>query len=212
MAWADKHIAELTGQPVELIDTNTPLIADDVDLGALNLATIVAEMQRLETLFSADKVIRDQYAALTKRIGQERAALNSLEVRLIDAKGAATRRKNLQAERDNAYGLAFEAIISEQDALAELYGPLMGRLAASSGTLHKLSFSVRRTADFQSWANFAEETLLDLRKAGPFKGSGSLVALAKKMLMPAWENGNPDSFGSAGDNDYLVFDQHNLTP
>ena len=197
VAWADKHIAELTGQPVELIDTNTPLIADDVDLGALNLATIVAEMQRLETLFSADKVIRDQYAALTKRIGQERAALNSLEVRLIDAKGAATRRKNLQAERDNAYGLAFEAIISEQDALAELYGPLMGRLAASSGTLHKLSFSVRRTADFQSWANFAEENLLDLRKAGPFKGSGSLVALAKKMLMPAWENGSAEDIQTA---------------
>ncbi len=195
--WADKHIAELTGQPVELIDTNKPLIADDVDLGTLNLSTIVAEMTRLETLFSTDKLIRDQYAALTNRIGQERTALNALEARLTDAQGAATRRKNLQIERDNAYGRAFDAIISVQEALAELYAPLMARLAASSGTLRKLSFSVRRTVDYQRWGTFAEENLLDLRKAGPFKGSGSLVDIAKKMLIPAWENGSAEDIQTA---------------
>lgn len=188
VAWADKHISELTGQPVQHNDPNTPLIADDADLGTLNLLTIIAEMTRLETLFSADKVIRDQYAALTKRIGQESVALKALEVKLTDAQGAAARKKNLQTERDNAYGRAFEAIISEQDALAELYAPLMARLSASSGTLRKLGFSVRRTADFQQWGTIAEENLLDRRKAGPFNGRGSLIAHAEKMLKPAWEN------------------------
>lgn len=190
VAWADKHIAELTGQPLQPRDPNTPFIVDGVDLETLNLSTIVAEMTRLEALFSADKVVRDQYAALTKRIGQENASLKTLDAKLTDAQGAAARRKDLQAERDNAYRRVFEAIISEQTALAELYAPLMARLFASSGTLRKLSFSVRRIVDSHQWGTFAEENLLDRRKAGPFNGRGSLIACAEKMLKPAWESGS----------------------
>lgn len=197
VTWANKHIAELTGQPVQLNAPNTPLVADCVNLETLNLSTIVAELMRLETLFSTDKVIRNQYVALTKRIGQESATLKTLEAKLTDAQGAAARRKDLQAERDNAYGRVFEAIISEQDALAELYAPLMARLAASSGTLRKLGFSVRRTADFQRWGAFAEDNLLDRRKAGSFNGRGSLIALAEKMLKPAWENSSAENIQAA---------------
>lgn len=47
----------------------------DVPLENVQLALISAEMTRLEALFSADKLIRDQYAALTKRIGIENASL-----------------------------------------------------------------------------------------------------------------------------------------
>jgi len=74
-------------------------------------------------LVSADKVVRDQYTALTKRIGQENAVLKTLETKLADAQGAAARRKDLRVERDGAYGRVFDAIISEQQALAELYAP-----------------------------------------------------------------------------------------
>jgi hypothetical protein len=190
VAWADKNIAELSGQPLQPGDPNTPLIADGIDLGTLNLSTIVAEMTRLEALFSADKVVREQYAALTKRIGQENAALKILEAKITDAQGAAARRKELQAERDNAYRRIFEAIISVQTVLADLYAPLMARLAASSGTLRKLGFSVQRIVDSHHWGAFAEENLLDRRKAGPFNGRGSLIALAEKMLKPAWESGS----------------------
>ena len=189
VGWADKQIAELTGPPMHVKDPNTPLITDDVDLGALNLSTIVAEMSRLEALFSADKVVRDQYAALTKRIGQENAALKTLEAKLVDAQGALARRKALQAERDDAYKRMFEAIINEQSVLSELYAPLMGRLSACSDTLQKLGFSVRRIVDVKQWGAFAETNLLDLRKVGPFNGRGSLTALAEKMLKPAWEEG-----------------------
>ncbi|MDD5296537.1 MAG: AAA family ATPase [Rhodocyclaceae bacterium] len=190
MKWADNHIAQLIGPPVQAADPNTPLIVDGANLGTLNLSTIVAEMTRLEALFGADKVVRDQYTALTKRIGQENAFQKTLEAKLTDAQGAAARRKVLQVERDDAYGRVFEAIISEQTALAELYAPLMARLTASSGTLCKLSFSIRRIANAQQWGTVAEENLLDRRKAGPFNGRGSLIALAEKMLKPAWENGS----------------------
>ena len=66
-----------------------------------------------------------QYSALTKRIGQENAALKTLEMKLTDAKGAGVRQKALQAERDDAYKRIFEAIINEQTTLAELYAPLI---------------------------------------------------------------------------------------
>jgi energy-coupling factor transporter ATP-binding protein EcfA2 len=190
VTWADKHIAELTGQPLQLGDPNTPIIADGVDLQTLSLSTIVAEMTRLELLVSADKVVSAQYTALTKRIGQESAALKVLETKLTDAQGAGARRKILQEERDNSYGRVFEAIINQQNALGELYAPLMARLTASSGTLRKLGFAVRRVVDVNQWGAVAEENLLDRRKAGPFNGRGSLISLAEKMLKPAWESGS----------------------
>jgi len=189
-AWADSQIHKLNGNPPPPGNPNTPLIPDNADLSKTPLAPIVAEMGRLEALFSADKLVRDQYTALTNRIAQENSALQTLETRLTDAQGSAVRRKSLQVERDDTYGRVFEAIINEQDALAGLYAPLMQRLTESSGTLRKLSFSVRRTADVQAWGSFAEEELLDRRKSGPFYGRGSLIAAASETLKSAWENGS----------------------
>jgi hypothetical protein len=189
IAWADQEVAKLNGIP-PTGDPNVQLIADNAALAALPLAPIAAEMTRLEALFSADKLVRDQYSALTRRIAQETSALQTLETRLTDAQGAATRRKDLQTERDDTYGRIFEAIITEQNALAALYAPLMARLAASTGTLKKLSFSVRRIADVEEWGSVAEEKLLDRRKAGSFYGRGSLIAVATQALKPAWEAGS----------------------
>lgn len=190
VAWADDETQKLNGVPPPPGDPTVALVAEDADLAALPLAPIAVEMARLEALFSADKLVRDQYSALTNRIAQESSALQNLETRLADAQSATTRRRELQAERDDAYGRVFEAIISEQNALAELYAPLMARLAASSGTLKKLSFSVRRVADVEAWGTVAEEELLDRRKAGPFNGRGALIATAKEALKPSWETGS----------------------
>jgi energy-coupling factor transporter ATP-binding protein EcfA2 len=184
IAWADGEVRKLNGDP------KVALIPDNADVSTLPLAPIAAEMTRLEALFSAEKIVRDQYAALTSRIAQENSSLQTLEIRLTDAQGAAARRKDLETERDDTYGRVFEAIINEQNALADLYAPLMARLAASSGTLKKLSFSVRRIADVQTWGSFAEEELLDRRKTGPFYGRGSLIAAATEALKPVWETGS----------------------
>lgn len=190
IAWADGEVRKLNGAPPPSNDPSVALIPDNADLSTLELAPIVAEMTRLEALFSADKLVREQYTALTNRIAQENSALQTLEARLTDAQGAAVRRKDLQAERDDTYGRVFEAIINEQNALAGLYAPLMARLAASSGTLQKLSFSVRRIADVQAWGSFAETKLIDRRDSGPFHGKGSLIAAATEALKRAWETGS----------------------
>lgn len=191
ITWADGEVAKLNGVPPPPSgDPNLALIADDADLASLPLAPIVAEMTRLEALFSADKMVREQYTSLTSRITQENSALQGLESRLTDSQGAAGRRKDLQTERDHTYGRVFDAILNEQNALAGLYAPLMARLASSSGTLKKLSFSVRRIADVEDWGAFAEEELLDRRKTGPFYGRGSLISAATLALKPAWETGS----------------------
>jgi hypothetical protein len=190
IAWADGEIRKLTGVPPPPGDPNVALFANGVDPSTLPLAPIVAEMTRLEELFSADNLVRKQYTALTNRIELEGSALQTLETRLTDAQGAAARRKDLETERHATYGRVFEAIINEQNALAGLYAPLMARLAASSGTLKKLSFSVRRTADVQAWGSVAEKELIDRRDSGPFQGKGSLIAAATEALKPAWETGS----------------------
>ncbi|MCW9027350.1 MAG: AAA family ATPase, partial [Kangiella sp.] len=187
---AEEEISKIKGKPIEQGNSNTPYIADDVDLSSQSLALIVAEMRRLEDLLSADKKVREQYAALTNRIAQETSALKSIEEKLTDALGAAKRKKDLQAERDRAYKRLFEAIINEQSALAELYAPLEHRLSTSSGTLGRLGFYVRRIVDIDKWGEFAEGNLLDLRKSGPFNGRGALTSLAKEKLESAWESGS----------------------
>lgn len=197
IVWADNQVRELTGVPLPAGDPNVPIIADGVDLSTLKLSTITAEISRLEALFSADKVVRDQYTALSGRIATESAALQTFETRLTDALGAQTRRRQLQSERDAAYERVFDAIISEQVVLVDLYQPLMNRLAASSGTLQKLTFSVTRIADVAAWAGEAEEELLDRRQVGPFRGRGSLVECARASLQAVWERGSAADVKSA---------------
>ncbi|MFK4056810.1 TrlF family AAA-like ATPase [Brevundimonas sp. NPDC046655] len=187
--WADERIAALTGTPLPPGDPKVPLIADGADLAALPLALIKAEMARLEQLISADTLVRNQYTALSARIAQENSQLLAIGTQLIDAQGAIERRRLLQAERDAAYGRVFDAVVSEQATLAELYAPLMKRLSEETGTLKKLGFSVTRVVDTASWGHIAEEHLIDCRKAGPFYGRGSLIKVAEADLKPAWQTG-----------------------
>nr|WP_314711275.1 AAA family ATPase [uncultured Comamonas sp.] len=197
VVWADQQVAALTGPIIPVGDPNTPLFPDTTDISKLPLNTLLAEMMRLETLLSADNVIRGQYATLSRRITQESATLLSLNSRLSDAQGAAMRRKDLQNERDAAYGRLFQAIINEQASLADLYAPLMERLTASTGTLRKLGFSVRRVVDVDAWGTIAEENLLDRRKSGPFQGRGALISKANSMLRSAWETGSASDVQAA---------------
>lgn len=189
IAWADAEIAKLKGVPPPPKDPAVAYIPADADLSALPLTVIEVEMARLSALFSADQLTQKQFATLTERINKEQTALTALEQRLSDAQDAPNRRRNLQADRDAAYERAFQAIIDEQVALGTLYAPLLARLTASSGTLGKLGFSVRRIADVETWAREAEESLLDRRKAGMFYGVGGFTNVAKSTFLDVWENG-----------------------
>ena len=187
--WVDGEIAKLKGTPPAPGDPNTPLFSDDADLTVLSQAVLDAEMARLEKLVSADKETQRQYSALSNRIATETAALQTLTTNLDNCKGAGDRARDLQKQREEAYGRAFDALVAEQAVLEELYQPLMARLAEGTETLKKLSFSVARVADVEQWAEKAEEGLIDLRKRGAFRGAGTLLQKTNEVLKTAWEIG-----------------------
>ncbi|RTL61253.1 MAG: ATP-binding protein [Pseudonocardiaceae bacterium] len=188
--WVDGKIAELKGIAPPAGDPDKPFFPDDTDLATLSQAVLDAEMSRLEKLVSADKETQKRYTALSGNIATETAALQTLSDKLKDAQGAKDRARDLQIEREEAYGRAFDALVAEQSVLEELYAPLMARLASSSGTLKKLSFSVARIANVEQWASEAEDGLIDLRKAGSFRGKGTLLQKANEVLKGAWETGD----------------------
>lgn len=188
--WVDGKIAELKGTPPAAGSPNIAFFPDDTDLSTLSQAVLEAEMARLEKLVSSDKETQRQYTALSGRIATETAAMQTLAGKLDDSKGAKDRARDLQTQREEAYGRAFDALVAEQTVLEELYGPLMARLAAASGTLRKLSFSVARVANVAQWAAQAEDGLIDLRKSGAFRGKGTLLQRANEVLKQAWETGS----------------------
>ena len=188
--WMDKKIAELEGVAPQESPEGSPYIRDDAYLDEVKLATLSAEIERIERRLNADKLVRETYSALTRRIGRETSTLQTLQVRLEDAEKAEERRRHLQRERDDAYQRVFDAIVSEQEALEDLYAPIQERLVAAGGTLKKLRFSISRVADAASWAGYAEENLLDRRLEGPFRGRGALVERAERELMQCWETGS----------------------
>lgn len=188
--WVDGEIAKLKGTTPTPSDPNTPYFRDDADLSTLSQAVLEAEMARLEKLVSADKETQRRYTSLSGSIATETAALQTLADKLKDAQGARDRARDLQTQREEAYGRAFDALVAEQTVLEDLYAPLMARLAAASGTLKKLSFSVTRVANVEQWASEAEDGLIDLRKAGAFRGKGTLLQKANEVLKDAWETGD----------------------
>ncbi|WP_201712580.1 AAA family ATPase [Acidiphilium sp. C61] len=56
--------------------------------------------------------------------------------------------------------------------------------------MKKLSFSVARVANVEQWAAEAEDGLIDLRKAGAFRGKRTLLQKADEVLRGAWETGD----------------------
>ena len=186
----DDKIGLLVGAAPQQTARESAYVAEDADLKEVKLGALEAEIARLEGLLNADKLVREQYAAVSRRIARETAALQTLEGRLADANGAEERRRNLQRERNEAYERVFDAILSEERALADLYAPIRGRLKEAGGTLSRLGFSISRSASAEKWADYAEENLLDRRREGPFRGRGALVKRAESELKPRWETGS----------------------
>lgn len=182
---------------------DTPAQADgsfvlkDAELNKLPLAVLEAEIARLEKLVAADSQTAKKLSAVSKRITDETSALERVKDRLKDCEGARIRAEVLVVEREKGYRRVFDAVLSEERVLNELYAPLLDRLQEAGGTLAKLSFSVNRVADVDTWAARGEE-LFDLR-TGPFKGIGSLKNVASEMLRDAWQQGDSAAVSAAMD-------------
>ena len=177
-------------------DLTVSRLVANVSLDQQPLSQIEAEIDRVEKQISIDSNTAKAYATLSKRINEENAHLERLKARHEDCRGADARARELFVERDSAYARVFEAVGAHQQVLLDLYGPLMSRLAAASGTLRKLSFSVVREVNAATWAEEGER-LLDLRLGGKLKGRGTLLDYTNQMLVPAWKIGDANTVRDA---------------
>lgn len=173
-----------------------PHLAPGADLGQKTLAVLQAEQTRLQALVGVDKDKTRQFGLLTQRIAAEEAAAAKLERDILQAEGAQERIGKLMGERTNAYRGVMAALALKQNELESLYAPLKSRLEAESGTLAKLAFEVRRTANVTAWAERGEQ-LLNLRKGDTFRGQGRLGEVAGPALKTVWETGTPDDIAAA---------------
>ena len=155
-----------------------------------------AEIGRLNNLVSVDTETRERFKTLSGKITTETELLTALEEKLADCVEATERLKGLPEEREKSYTRIFEAVLSEQKVLNDLYAPIRARMDEAGGTLSKLAFTVTRRADMQAWA-LEGEGLLDLRRQGPFRGEGKLLAVAEEALHPAWEHGTAEEVTAA---------------
>lgn len=172
------------------------LLPDGADLAALPLSLLSAEEDRLRLLIGADEEKRKQHERLTEKIRVTETQINNLKGSILAAELAGPEIERLLAERTKSYQGVFEGVVSEEEALNQLYKPLSERLHNATGALGKLSFSVRRIVDLESWAARGEE-LIDKRKAGDFKGKGALLDAADAELANAWRSGTSSEVASA---------------
>lgn len=196
-AEAQRGMASWRGTaPTAPVDAGGSFLRLTDEPAKMPLAVLEAEIARLEKLVAADKETANKLSAVTKRIAEENTALERLIEKLKDCEGARERADALVADREQGYIRVFDAVVSEERVLNELYAPLMERLKAAGGTLGKLSFSVTRVANVRAWAKRGEDNLFDLR-GGPFKGIGSLEREANAMLAPAWMTGDAAAVSKA---------------
>jgi hypothetical protein len=199
----EDRIRTLAGPAVGevVVSANAPastvsLLPRDADLTKQTLSLLDKEVARLRKLIGIDAEKAKAFARLTEKISREEAALAKLDREIEIAGHADENIKELIQVRRDYYASIFEGIIDEEKELSGLYGPLKGRLDSEGGALGKLSFSVRRAADIETWAKEGE-SLLDLRKAGPFRGQGALLDAAKAELLSAWECGSASDVADA---------------
>jgi hypothetical protein len=153
---------------------------------AKNLTTLKAEMERLNSLLGLDQANAKKKQDLERALGELKKTEALWVTALDNATKAPERRKAAAAERLARYEKVFESLLKEETALKELYKGLQS-IITGDPRLRKLSISVHRTVDVQSWVNRGND-LLDLRKM-PFGPRVELEAVVRSELLPAWQAG-----------------------
>ncbi|MDE0113810.1 MAG: AAA family ATPase [Albidovulum sp.] len=192
----DKAIRALQGSPVprpfvqqddgSLTPYQESILPEGKAVKSVPLKTLQAEANRLEALVGIDERKLDQFKKLTKRITKTGAELSKIKAKIKDADKAKDRIRDFVEQRNSDYARVCEGIVAEEDALRELYQPLSSQLAAEEGSLARISVSIKRHVDIAEWAQQGE-SLLDLRRAGGFRGRGALLHAVREELQIPWE-------------------------
>lgn len=200
LAATDRELKASVGEAITPTEAASPskttLLKPDIAMDDQPLRLLEAERERLQALMGIDSENAKVLGRLTERITQQEGALAQLERELERAKSSSERQTSLIQQRNDAYQEVFEAIKEEQAELVRLYSPLGERLQGASGPMGKLSFEIRREVDMGAWAETGE-SLLDLRKIGPFKGHGGLLAATREAMEGPWSKGSSEDVARA---------------
>jgi len=203
----DNRIVEITAECKRIVgvttipnsgshDPTVPLIAKNAVLSDQTVATLEAELARVQQLIGIDKDNLKRFATLNDKITKSNRELARLDTLITSAKSADGRIEALTKRRGEAYAGVFQAIVDLEQELRLLYSPLSRHLSGESGPLGRLGFEVRRHVNIKQWAEMGEK-LLDLRRSGPFKGQGSLFDAARDKLLIPWQSGTPEQVSAA---------------
>lgn len=196
---ANTDIAKIKGLKVSIpegSDNKQPLIPTDTDLNSQTFELLTQELKRVKALIGVDTENGKQYSRLSDKILKSETDLEKIKFEIADCEGAQDRITGLIQKRKEAYERTFDALLLEEEILKDLYQPIMANLNSRTGTLGKLKFTVKRQADIEAWAERGEN-LMDLRKAGPFKGKGALLDAANTELKRIWETGSAAGISAA---------------
>jgi hypothetical protein len=185
---AERQIVALRGEKATVTAGDVPVVGLEVDLAKVPLLPLSQEAERLRKQIGIDDKRADQLTAMDRRVSQAEGALGKLDEQIARAEASKGRIEELKKERTEEYGHVFDALVEEEGLLDGLYAPLAEKLSGAAGALGKLTFAVRREVDVETWAE-AGEALLDLRKAGPFRGHGTLLDIATTELLSSWQAG-----------------------
>jgi hypothetical protein len=152
------------------------------------LAALTAKRDRIAKDLGLDQANARRRADLEKRLVTMTANEAKTAADVANAEGAAARIKGASQGRLASYEAVFRTLAAEEALLAELYGPLKDRISPDA-RLAKLSFTVNRVVDVDSWAAQGED-LFDLRKP-PLSGRGELAKHARATLNGPWTSGSP---------------------
>lgn len=143
-----------------------------------------------------DKRNEQRLVALNQQLAAQDLEQQKMSEQINAGEGSDERLAKLFGDRATCYKQFFELVVDEERILSELYSPLETKLSSAGDSIGRLRLKVVRRVDLDSWAVRGEE-LIDLRKAGKFKGRGSLASFAKQNLVPAWEAGTAEEVGEA---------------
>jgi DNA repair exonuclease SbcCD ATPase subunit len=165
------------------------------DLSKLSLKALQDRQSSLTQAIGVEKERAKKHLDLSRRLAGIKQEREKLEREVVSLRSAGERRKTRIDERRQRYAEVFETLVAEESILDQLYTPLRRQLEQESGEEKKLEFHVRRRVDIRSWVGRGE-ALLDLRKAGTFRGHGSLEKAAEDLI-PAWRKGGAAEVAAA---------------
>lgn len=189
LARAESEHKAITGVPILEGSTSTLDGQSSDELAGRTVKELEFEQTRLQALVGLDAKRAAALTTIQNQLTKARSAATKLDQDIADAEAAQARVEQLVSDRTARYTAYFNALLTEEAELKTLYAPLERMLSDFGPTVSKLSLSVQRKVNLDVWVEQAEKRLIDLRTAGPFRGTGGLRPVAAASLLAAWETG-----------------------